>query len=243
VVVSESLARGLFALEQPIGRRISLTATTQAAEIVGVVGDVKHGALDDAMLPTVYVSALQAPSHSSIILIRSARPDGDVIATVREEVARLDGSLPVYRTRSMQDVVAAAPGMAARRLLTAAFTGFGLLAVVLSAIGLFGVAAHDVARRRAELALRIALGADPMRILRATLGQGALIVAAGLGLGGALSIWAMRGLRGVVFVTERVDVVSIAAAAAVLMVTGAVAVLPAALRAARTDPLMALRSE
>jgi predicted permease len=243
VVVSESLAKKLFAVESPVGRRISLAGSAQMAEIIGIVGEVKHRALDEATLPTMYVSALQSPSRSSIIVVRGARPDADVIAAVREEVTRLDGNLPVYRTRSMRDVVEASPGVAARRLLTATFMGFGLLAVVLSAIGLFGVAAHDVARRRAELAIRIALGADPMRILRATLGQGALMVAAGLGLGGVLSIWAVRGLSGVVFTTERVDFLSIGVAAAVLMATGAGAVLPAALRAARTDPLIALRSE
>ena len=243
VVISESLAKRLFALEQPVGRQIWLAASAQMAEVIGVVGEVKHRALEEATLPTVYLSALQVPSPSSIVVIRRTRPDADVIAAVREAVARLDRNLPVYGTRSMRDVVAASPGVPARQLLTAAFTGFALLAVVLSTIGLFGVAAHDVACRRTELALRMALGADPMRILRATLGQSALTVGSGLAVGGLLSIWASRGLSGVIVTTGRSDVLSISVAAAVLVLTGAGAVLPAALRAARTDPLMALRSE
>ena len=166
-----------------------------------------------------------------------------MIAAVREEVARLDRNLPAYGARSMRETVAASPGVAARRLLTASFIGFATLAVVLSAIGLFGVAAHDVASRRPELALRIALGADPGRILRTTLGHGAAMVGSGLAIGGLLSIWAARGLSGVILTTERSDVLGIGLAAAMLMATGAAAVLPAALRAARTDPLMALRSE
>ena len=101
VVISESLAERLFASEQPIGRHIWLAATSKMAEIIGVVGEVKHRALDEASLPTVYLSALQAPSHYSIVVVRSTRPDADVIAAVREEVARLDGNLPVYRVRSM----------------------------------------------------------------------------------------------------------------------------------------------
>jgi ABC-type antimicrobial peptide transport system permease subunit len=213
------------------------------AEVIGVVGDVKHRALDEALSPTVYLSAWQSPSHSSIVVARSARPDSDVIAAVREEVARLDGSLPVYRTRSMRDVVAASPGVPERRVLTATFMGFALLAVVLGGIGLFGVVAHDVASRRAELALRIALGADPMRILSAMLGQGAWMVGSGLAVGGLLSIWATRALSGVVFATDRFDVLSVAVTAAVLAVAGAGAVYPAARRAARTDPLIALRTE
>jgi putative ABC transport system permease protein len=139
--------------------------------------------------------------------------------------------------------VAASPGVPARRVLTATFMGFALLAVVLGGIGLYGVAAHDVACRRAELALRIALGADPRRLLSATLGRGALMVGWGLVVGSLLSIWATRALRAVIVATDRLDVLSIGAAAAVLIVAGIAAVLPAARRAARTDPLMVLRAE
>jgi predicted permease len=243
VVLSESLAERLFALEQPVGRQIRLAATAQIAEVIGVAGDVKHRALDEAPSQTVYLSGWQSASQGRIVVVRSARPDADVIAAVREEVARLDRDLPVYGTRSMRDVVAASPGVPARRVLTATFMGFALLAVVLGGIGLFGVVAHDVASRRAELALRIALGADPMRILTATLGQGALMVGSGLAVGAVLSIWAARALSGVVLGTGHFDVLSAGVAAAVLVVVGACAVLPAARRAARTDPLIALRTE
>ena len=245
VVVSESLAERLFALEHAIGRQIVLGGGRFAvtAEVIGVVGDVKHRALDEAFLSTVYLSAWQAPSRNVILVVRVQRPDVDVAVAVREEVARLDRDVPVHGVRPMQDMVAASPGVPARRVLTAMFMGFALLAIVLAGIGLFGVVAHDVASRRAELALRIALGADPMRILMRTLGQGAWMVGAGLLVGGVLSIWAARALGSMVFATGRFDLLNVAAAAAVLMVVGAVAVLPAARRAARTDPLSALRSE
>jgi hypothetical protein len=251
VVISESLAER-FAFEQPgvpavasamVGRHIWLAAGTQMAEIIGIVGDVRNSRLDDAFLPAAYLSASQAPSRSCVVVVRSARPDADVIAAVREEVGRLDGDLPVYGVKSMEDVVASSPGVPARRVLTATFTGFALLALVLGAIGLFGVVAHDVAARRAELALRIALGADPMRILSATLGQGAVLVGSGLAVGGLLSIWAARALSSMGFATDRLDVLSVSLPATVLIIAGAAAVLPAARRAARTDPLMALRSE
>jgi ABC-type antimicrobial peptide transport system permease subunit len=128
-------------------------------------------------------------------------------------------------------------------VLTATFMGFAVLALVLGAIGLFGVAAHDVAARRTELAIRIALGADPMRILQATLGQGAVMVGLGMTLGGLLSVWAARALSGVGLAPDRFDALSLVVPASILGLAGAVAVLPAARRAARTDPLMALRSE
>ena len=232
VVISESLAERLFAFERPIGRQIWLAAGAHMADIIGIVGNVKHRALDETFLPTVYLSALQAPSRSSIVVVRSARSDADVIAAVREEVGRLDGNLPVYRVRSMQDVVAASPGMPARRVLTATFMGFALLALVLGAIGLFGVVAHDVASRRTELALRIALGADSMRILRTTLGQGAVMMGSGMAVGGLLSIWAARALSGLGFATtDRFDALSVSVPATMLVIAGAAAILPAARRA------------
>src|SRR6267142_4058725 len=94
-------------------------------------------ALDEPLMPTVYLSAMQVPSNTNIIVVRSTRPDADVIATVREEVARLDRDMPVYAARPMPDIVAASPGVPVRRVLTAAFTGFAALAVVLGALGLF----------------------------------------------------------------------------------------------------------
>lgn len=243
VMVSELLARRLFASEQPIGRQIWVAATAQMAEVIGVVGVVTHRALDEDPAQTVYLCAWQSPSRSSHVVVRSAQPDADVIAAVREEVARLDPDLPVYAIRSMRDVVMASPGVPARRVLSATFMGFALLSVVLGAIGLFGVVAHDIASRRAELALRIALGAGPMRILRATLGQAALMVGSGLGVGVLLSTWVTRALSGLVFTTSGFDALSAGAAAAVIIVVAAFAVLPAARRALRTDPLIALRSD
>ena len=244
VVVSHSLAERLFAGETAIGRHIRLGGrNAPMSEVIGVAGDVKHRALDETFLPTVYVSAWQSPSRSSILVVRSGRPDADVTATVREEVARLDRDLPVYRVRPMTDVVAASAGVPARRVLTATFMGFALLALVLGGIGLFGVVAHDVASRRLELAVRIALGADAGRILLGRLAHVGSMIGAGLAIGGALSIWAARALGGLAFAGGRFSLANVAAAAAVLIAVGAVAVLPAAWRAAHTDPLGALRGE
>jgi putative ABC transport system permease protein len=243
VVISEALAKRLFATEEPIGRRVWLAARAQMAEIVGLVGEVKHRALDEAPLPTAYLSALQSPSHSSIVVVRSARSEEDVIAAVREEVARLDGSLPVYRVRSLQDVVAGSPGVPSRRVLTATFMGFALLALVLGTIGLFGIFSHDVAARRAELALRIALGADSTRLVSAILRQAAVMVGSGLAVGGVLSLWIARVLSSLGFATDRFDGLSVGLAATMLILAGAAAVVPAARRALRTDPVIALRSE
>jgi putative ABC transport system permease protein len=242
-IVSASLAERLFGGESPVGREITLGAAGPPIEIVGVAGDVKHRSLDEPLSATVYLPVKQAPSRSSHLIVRSDRSDADVITIVREEVARIDRDLPVYGITSMERVVAASPGVPARRVLTATFTGFALLAVVLGAIGLFGVVAHDVASRRAELALRIALGAEPKRILAATLRHGAVMIAGGLAAGGVLSLWVARALRSFVLPIGGLDLVGIVAAAALLVLVGLGAVLPAARRAARTDPVIALKSE
>jgi predicted permease len=105
VVIGQSLAERLFPDGRPIGRRIWLAANAQMTEVVGVVGDVTHRALDEVPMPTVYVSALQLPSTSSILVVRSGRPDADAIGAVRDEVARLDGKLPVYGVRPMPDLL------------------------------------------------------------------------------------------------------------------------------------------
>jgi predicted permease len=243
VVVSKSVAERLFRGDSAIGRTVWLAGPALEAEIVGVAGDVTHRALDEPLAPTVYLSPSQAPSRSSHIVVRSTRPDADVLTIVREETRRLDGDLPVYALRLMEEIVDLSPGVPARRVLTATFTGFALLALVLGAIGLFGVVAHDVAQRRGDLALRVALGADPMRLLRATLAQGALMVSSGLVVGGVLAVWAARALSTAAIASDRLDAWSIAVCAAVLALTGLGAVLPAALRAARTNPLIALRAE
>jgi hypothetical protein len=243
VVISQSLANQVFNSESAVGRQIWLVQQGLMADVIGVVGDVRHRSLDETPMATVYRSSLQEPSNSSIVVVRSSRPAADVIAVVREEVDRLDSKLPVYRARPMEEVVAASPGLPAHRLLTAAFTAFALLAVVLSMIGLFGVAAHDVACRRTELMLRMALGAHPMSILRTTLGRGVVTVAIGVVLGGLLSIWTVKALSGVIFNTGPADVLSIGLALLMIIAAGVGAVLPAALRASRTDPRTVLYGE
>jgi ABC-type antimicrobial peptide transport system permease subunit len=210
-------------------------------QVIGVAGDVKHRALEEPLLSTLYLPAVQFPSASSILVVRSDRPDATVIAAVREEVARLDRNLPVYSIRSMRDVVAASPGVPARRLLTVALAAFALLALLLSTIGLFGVAAHDVARRRPELALRMVLGATPSSIAIATLAHSGAVIGTGLAVGCLLSIGAVRSLAAILPAPDTLTVIGTGAVTAVLLVlTSVSAVLPVALNAGRSDAVKTL---
>lgn len=242
-VVSQSLARRLFGSESPIGRQISMAPATRPFEIVGVVGDVTHRALDDPPRATLYLSAWQTDSRSRVIVVRDLRAQADVVAIVRDIVARSDRTLPVYGVRSMREIVDASPGVPARRVLTAAFAGFALLAVVLGAIGVFGIVAHDVAARRPELALRLALGAPAGRLFGNTLRQGAVMIGTGLIVGGGMAAWVARLLGAMGATSGQLDPLSLIAGAMVIIVTALGAVVPVARRAARTDPMMALRGE
>ena len=242
-VVSARLAAKLFGTAPAIGQAVYLAGPRQTFEVVGVVGDVMHRSVDEAPLDTVYLPVPLEPSRTSRIVVRSTRMPDDVVAIVRGEVARLDRDLPVYGAISMSEVVARSAGMPARRVLTGTFTAFALLALVLSAVGLFGVVAHDVASRRSELALRLALGAHPASLLAATLRQGTTMIGAGVAAGLMLSVWSGKMLSTLAPATDRFDLLTAVAAAAVLLLVGLSAVLPAARRAARTDPLAALRAD
>ena len=242
VVVSQALARRLFGNNPALGRRIRIAGARGEAEVIGVVGDVRHRALDEEPAPTAYLCSRQFPSHSSQVVARSERPDAQVIAAVREEVARLDRDLPVYGVRPMREVVSRSPGVPARHVLTAAFAGLSLLALAVGGVGLFGMAAHDVAARRPELALRIALGADAQRVAAGVLSHGAVVILGGLAAGAVLAYWSAHAL-GSSIPGATLDPLNIGIPAAFLILTGFGALLPAALRAARTDPLITLRGE
>jgi predicted permease len=241
VVISESLARRLFPSQEAVGRDLWFGASRTPASIIGVVGDVKFGALDAGTIPGVYVAAVQVPSRSSRIVVRAPVPDSDVLAIARQEVGRLDPDLPVYGPQPMRAIVEVSPGVPARRVLAATFTAFAVLAVVLGALGLFGVIAHDVARRRTELALRFALGAAPRRVLLATLRQAGGLLVAGLAIGVLLSAWTSTALREFLFEVGPYDPLTFAGVALLILIIGLAAVFPAARRAARVDPAQLLR--
>ncbi len=243
VVVSQSLARALFGASRPAGRSLWVAALGRMAEVVGVVGDVKHRALDERTLPTLYVSAWQAPSPTSRFVIRSSRGAQDTVSTLRAEVARFDPELPVYGVRPMASLVESSPGMPARRVMTACFAAFAALALVVAGIGLFGVVAHDLASRRFELALRVALGADPSQLQRSIAGHAAKVIVTGVIPGLLLSAGASRLLRSALTDIDTADPLAFAAVAAVLLLVAVLAIAGPVRRVARTDPALVLRGE
>jgi putative ABC transport system permease protein len=243
VVISQSLARELFGDPRSAGRRIWVAALGQMAEVIGVAGDVKHRALDERPLPTIYLAAWQQPSRSSHLVVRSSRRAPDILSILRAEVERLDRELPVYGVRSMEDVVQTSPGMPTRRLMAACFLAFAALAVVVAGLGIFGIVTHDVARRRFEFAVRLALGATGAQLQGSIAGRAAVTVAAGLIPGVLLAAAASRMLRSVLADIDSIDPVAFAAVAAVLLFVAGIAIVGPARRVIRTDPAVILRGD
>jgi predicted permease len=242
-VISQSLARELFGESRSAGRRIWVAALGRMAEVVGVVGDVKHRALDEPALPTMYLAAWQQPSRTSRLVVRSSQPAADILSILRTEVERLDRELPVYGVRPMEDIVQTSPGIPTRRVMAACFLAFAALALVVAGLGIFGIVTHDLARRRFDFALRLALGANPAQLQQSIVRGAVAIVAAGLVPGVLLAIVVSRMLRSVLADIDSTDPVAFAAVAAVLFVVAGIAVAAPARRVTRTDPALVLRGD
>ncbi|PYR90408.1 MAG: hypothetical protein DMF84_21085 [Acidobacteria bacterium] len=243
VIVSRSLARALWPERDASGQRVRIGAAGAVADVIGVVEDVKLASIDRPDRPAVYFCAWQVPSNSAHVIARSPGTVADVLSVVRLEVAAMDPDLPVYGARWLTDVVARSPGVPARRLTTSAFGAFATLALVLAGIGLFGLFSHDVASRRRELALRVALGATPRVLRRAVFSQVGLMLALGLGAGVVMATLVAASLKSLLFGTRGTDPVTFLAAGGVVVLVALAAAAGPARRAAGSDPIVLLNAE
>ena len=238
-IVSESAERKYFR-GNAIGKQIAF-AQDATMEIVGVVGDTKTESLDGRPEPALYTAFFQSPVYYITGLVRSSADPGTVVRGIRAQIAQIDPALPVYHLRPMRDAVDAS---AARQQLAAGVVGgFALAALVLAMIGIYGVTAHTVRDRQRELGIRIALGAPRGRIVGLVVRDGALLVAVAIVAGIAVSAAGSRVIGGLLYGIASTDVETYAAASAVLAVVAVVAAWIPARRAARVDPMIAMRPE
>jgi predicted permease len=253
VVASEAMVRRWFPGTDALGKRIRLggAADTVWRTIVGVVGDVRHAGLDQEMRATMYVphaqfiatlpDSLGAVPRSLAVVIRTTRDPESLGASVRALVRRLDPDVPVARVRPLDDVVRAS--LSTPRLATALLLGFGALALVLCAVGVYGVMSYLVAQRTSEIGIQIALGAQRGAVVRRVMWQGMRPVLLGLALGAALAAAGTRLMQRVLYQVSASDPTSFAVALGVLVVVAALANWRPARRAASVDPILALRSD
>jgi putative ABC transport system permease protein len=244
-IVNETFVRRFMAGEQPIGQTVRLGFEPGTRyEIVGVVGDTVYTTPRDGMLATMYVAMAQRkPSEFWPTVLLTASTAGSramVERDVAEALRRADPAIG-FTFGTFDQLVEAT--VTQERLIALVSAFFGGLALLLAAVGLYGVVAHAVRARQKEIGLRIALGATPSSILRIVFQSVGLLIAAGLALGLAGSLWAARFLEALLFHLEPRDPATFGGAAAVLVAVAVVAAWVPAYRAARIDPVAALRTE
>jgi putative ABC transport system permease protein len=243
ILVSESFAQKHLTGEDPIGKRIKVFMADKPewTEIVGVVGDVRYDNLTAEAEPTVYYPHPGLTYEFMTLVIRTAGDPAGMAPSVRREIAAIDPDQPVSDVRTMTQVMADTVGRARfNTLLLGIFAG---LATLLAAVGIFGVMNYSVQLRTREIGLRMALGAQPRRVLMLILRQGLLLTLIGLGVGLAGALALSRVMSGLLYGVGANDPATFAAIVVVLGVVSLVACYIPARRATRVDPLIALKYE
>lgn len=239
VIVSDALAARYFPGEDPVGQRLVLGDET--AEIVGRVGDIRRASLTDAPRADLYFPFERQSGNGITLFVRA---DGDplaVVPAIRTAVRQTEPGAVVFEVRTMADLAAA--NAAVSRLALRLLAGFAAIALLLSAVGIYGVMSYSVARRRRELGTRLALGASRADVLRLVLGQAVGIAAVGLALGVGVASMVTRALTAVLYEVSPWDPAAVAGAAAVLVATALLASYLPARRASRVDPATALAAD
>jgi ABC-type antimicrobial peptide transport system permease subunit len=235
------MARRFFPDEDPIGKRLDISGPTYMREIVGIVGDVKQEGLRRATAPQVYEAFAQKPRSGFWVVLRSIGDPTQLVETLRQQVVAIDSSQAVSDIRTMEDVI----GLTTTRdrMSAGLFGIFAVLALMLSAIGIYGVIAYSVAQRTQEIGVRRALGADRADILRLILGQTMRLVVFGLTLGLIVSVGVSRLLASLLYEVSPRDPMTLVAISLLLVSVALAAGLIPALRALRIHPIVALRAE
>ena len=238
-IVSEAAAHQYFGKENPVGQRIRVLFSPDIT-IVGVVGDIKHNALNLPSFPHMYLSQDQEPWNSASLVVKSSAPGTAIAPAVRATIRAADPSLPVNVT-SMDEVLAASTG---RPRLYALITGiFGAVALGLAVVGIFGVVSYVAAQRTHEMGVRMALGAQRREILQLMVLQGMRPVAIGMAVGVLGAAALSRFIATLLFGVAPLDPLTFFVVLVLLTTVGLVACWLPARRATRVDPLTALRAE
>ena len=242
-VVSRSFVRRFWPGQSPLGRQVRVPAGTTGvtASIVGVVADVRENALDDAAIPQIYLPYAQQPFIFATLAVRTRGEPLAMTRAVQKAIWSIDKDQPMWKIRTLESLVRRS--FSYRRYTLALLGGFSTLALLLAAVGVYGVLAYSVTQRTAEFGIRAAIGATPGDIVRLVARKGAMLVGAGLACGIGVSLVLVPYLRAQLYEVELADPAVYACLSLLLLVVGLLAVLLPARRAMRIDPVIALWQE
>jgi predicted permease len=241
VVINETMARQISSGDEVIGKRIKHGFKDQIAEVVGVVGNVKYAGLDKETKPEMYAPFAQRPWPFLRVVVRAKSDPLNLAASIRSQVQSIDKDQPVDKITTMRSIVNAS--IAPRRFYMQLLGSFAGLAFILASIGIYGVVSYSVAQRTREIGIRMALGAKQSDVLRLVLSEGFKLTVVGIGLGLMGAFAATRVLRSLLFEVKPTDPITFFAFSLLLAGVALLASYIPARRAAKVDPLVALRYE
>jgi putative ABC transport system permease protein len=243
-IISETLAQRYFPNQDPIGRQMRfglLSNSNVPREIIGIVGDVRDVALSRNPGPMMYVPFAQAPLYGGEVVVRSSSEVSSVAAAIRQTVRSIDKDLPVTDVESFPKAVAGS--VAQERFRTLLMSSFSGIALILAAVGIFGVISYSTSQRTHEIGIRIALGAQQHNVLRMILGQGTKLALLGVAAGAVAALLLTHFMASLLYGVSAIDPLTFGAVCIILLGVAVSACYIPARRAMRVDPMIALRHE
>jgi putative ABC transport system permease protein len=243
LIINETMARRYWPDEDPIGKRITSDDSDKPewSEVVGVVADVKHFGLSAEARPSMYLPLSQAPARSMFLTIRTTSDPMSFVAAVRSQVSGLDKDLAVSNIATMNEIVSRS--VAQPRFVLLLLGLFAGLALVLAAVGIYGVMSYSVTQRTHEIGIRVALGASSKDVVRLVVGQGMGLAVAGVAIGVMASLALTRVMESLLYGVSATDPVTYVVISLMLGVVAVMASVIPARRASKVDPMIALRCE
>ncbi len=242
VMINQAAVKKYFPNENPVGQRMgSNLENAGQLEIVGILRDVKYNSVRDEAPPTMFVPYMQTRAGNAVFEVRTRTAPAAVTGAVREAVRQIDQNLPVMDVSTQLEQVELR--FQQEKFFAQAYTLFGVVALLLAALGLFGLMSYNVARRTNEIGIRMALGAQRQDVLRLVMRESMILVIIGVGAGLALALFAGRFVATLLYDVPPTDALALALAILVMIVVSAVAGYIPARRASRVDPMVALHYE
>jgi putative ABC transport system permease protein len=241
-IINAGLAHALFGAVSPLGRQLRLSNAEAGPEwrtIVGVVADIRYQGVESPAVTAIYTPFAQTPFNWAYLMLRTSEPAQHLAPALRSAVGGVDLRMVPARIEAQRDVVSDL--IAQRRFLTLLFEAFAAIALVLAAVGIYGVIAHAVGQQRREIGVRLALGARPLNILVRVVTHALGLAAIGAAIGGLAAVWLTRLLTTMLYQVDATSPVAFVAGTGVIAFTALLAAALPALRAARLQPVIALR--